>query len=114
MPLIPQEMLPHPKSLNNITLTVLLKQTRISTLHKFLTKDLCGISPACATQIIASCIGLDSEIEPSQLSSSQIAGLCQVLHSDTSIKPPVATGLSPAGEYNIRLGKIHCMIRLSI
>jgi len=41
---------------------------------------------------------------PSSISSAKIAALCQVLRDEGSIKHPASACLSPAGEYNMRLG----------
>jgi DNA topoisomerase VI subunit B len=106
MPSSPLEMLPHPRSLNHITLTNLLRQSNVTSITKFLTKDLCGISSAAATTIISHIDGLDDDDEPSSLSANKISALYQALHRNDSslIKPPSASGLSPAGVYNLRLG----------
>ena len=102
LPPLSSEILPHPKSLNNITLGNLLKETKSSTLSKFLSSDLNGISSAVANKITKD-MNIDS-YAPNSLSSSQIAALCQVLRDNEQIKPPMSSCLSPAGEYNIRLG----------
>lgn len=104
MPAITADMLPHPKSLNNITMTNLLKNSTSSTLLKFLTKELNGISPSAAQGIIESTDGLSADTNPASIPSNKIAGLCQVLKEHTAIKPPSASVLSVAGEYNMRLG----------
>ncbi len=102
MPPKPTIMLPHPRSLNNITLSNLLKTTSADTLVKCLQNDLCGISSAVAKKI-ASGLGLE-DANPAKLSSADISALIQALRDDAAIKPPSASCLSPAGEYNLRLG----------
>ena len=102
LPPLSSEILPHPKSLNNITLGNLLKETKASSLAKFLSNDLNGISSSVANKISKD-MGIDS-YTPNSLSSSQVAALCQVLRDNEQIKAPMASCLSPAGEYNIRLG----------
>jgi len=102
LPPLSSEILPHPKSLNNITLGNLLKETKASSLAKFLSNDLNGISSSVANKITKD-MGIDS-YTPNSLSSSQVAALCQVLRDNEQIKAPMASCLSPAGEYNIRLG----------
>jgi DNA topoisomerase VI subunit B len=102
MPPIATEISPHPKSLNNITLGNLLKETKCQSVAKFLYRDLSGISPSLAAKITSN---LDiADTAPSALTSSQVAALCQTLRDEKLIKPPAATCLSPAGEYNMRLG----------
>jgi hypothetical protein len=68
----------------------------------FLTKDLSSISQATANTIVK-----DTSTEnktPSSLNSSQIAALHQRLRDEKSVKDPSPNCLSPAGEYNLRLG----------
>ena len=93
---------PHPRSLNNITLANMLKETRCTSVDKFLSKDLCGVSQAVAAKMSAA-VRIESSV-PSSLSAAKIAALCQVLRDEAAIKPPSAGCLSPAGEYNMRLG----------
>ena len=93
---------PHPRSLNNITLANLLRETKSSGVVNFLAKDLSSISSAVAAKISKS-VGIESSV-PNSLSTSKIAALCQVLRDESTIKAPTATCLSPAGEYNMRLG----------
>lgn len=93
---------PHPRSLNNITLANLLSHTRAASVDKFLAKDLSGVSAAIATKI-SKAVGVDASV-PSSLSQKMVAALCQVMRDETAIKPPSASCLSPAGEYNLRLG----------
>lgn len=102
MPNPPLSVLPHPKSLNNITLSRMLKECKSKNLALFLTKELTGINAKSASAISSS-LGLDDE-DISEMTTSQIAALCQVLRDDKTIKPPSAKCLSPAGEYNLRLG----------
>ena len=47
-----------------------------------------------------------TNLTPHALTSSQVAALIQLLRDDDHIKPPSAKCLSPAGEYNMRLGKV--------
>ena len=93
---------PHPRSLNNITLTNLLRSCREATVEKFLSRDLSSISTNTAGKICRS-VGVEGA-SPENLSTAKIAALCQVLRDEGAIKPPAASCLSPAGEYNMRLG----------
>jgi DNA topoisomerase VI subunit B len=112
MPPIAQEIDPHPKSLNNITLTNLLQgqgQTHGGTsssgagsIEKFLTSELSGITSAVAARITAS-LGI-SQKPARSLQAAHVAALIQALRDEKQIKPPSAACLSPAGEYNMRLG----------
>jgi DNA topoisomerase VI subunit B len=95
----------HPKSLNNISLSHLVKNAPPGTsLAKFLATELNGISPALASRIAAN-LSLEAVSDVrSKLTPQHIAALCQTLRDEASIKPPSASCLSPAGEYNVRLG----------
>ena len=102
MPPIAGTILPHPKSLNNITLANLLRESNADSVEKFLTRDISGVSSIVASKIVTT---LEiKNCKPSALSASQVAGLSQTLRDEKQIKAPSATCLSPAGEYNMRLG----------
>ena len=96
--------MPHPRSVNHVTLGNLLRESQASKVQQFLCKDLSGVSPAVAAGICTNTSITDRS--PRNLSSSEIAALCQQLRDDKGIKDPSATCLSPAGEYNLRLGVI--------
>ncbi len=102
MPPVPEEILPHPHSLNNITLSNLLYETDQSTTARFLSKDL-NCVPMSLAQKIVSQLSLEKK-NPHKLSASEVAGLIQQLRDNKSIKPPPSQCLSQAGEYNMRLG----------
>jgi DNA topoisomerase VI subunit B len=103
MPPIASEVQPHPRSLNNISLSNLLRETRAQSVSKFLASELSGVSTAIANKISTK-LGFDN-ISPKSLPTSKVAALCQILRDDKSqIRPPLSTCLSPAGEYNMRLG----------
>lgn len=103
MPPIAQEIDPHPKSLNNITLSNLLQaQSSTITVEKFLTSALSGITSSVATRITSS-LGISQKAAKS-LQAAHVAALIQALRDERQIKPPAAVCLSPAGEYNMRLG----------
>jgi hypothetical protein len=88
--------------LNNITISNLLQSTRCTTIERFLSTDLSGISPAIASRVTDT-LGIEGKV-PKSLSSAQVAALLQLLRDEKQIRPPVFTCLSPAGEYNMRLG----------
>ena len=102
MPQKPTMMLPHPRSLNNITLANLLKNTSARSLAKCLQTDMCGISTSVAKNIVTS-LNLDNK-DIEDLKPNDISALMQSLRDDNGIKPPSSSCLSPAGEYNLRLG----------
>ena len=68
MPPIAREVQPHPKSLNHITLSRMLKETREKKLSHFLSKELSGISPGTASKLAES-IG---ESSVSSLSTAKV------------------------------------------
>mmetsp|Transcript_14145 Transcript_14145/g.21163 ORF Transcript_14145/g.21163 Transcript_14145/m.21163 type:complete len:411 (+) Transcript_14145:1065-2297(+) len=102
MPPMAETVLPHAKSLNNITMSHLLRTSYFGDMQKFLTSAVSGVQAKTASAIVTS-LGLENCL-PSDLSPSQVAALCQVLRDDVTIRPPSANCLSPAGEYNMRLG----------
>lgn len=69
---------------------------------KVLTSELSGISGPTATKVLSSLNLVD--VSPSAVSGSKVAALLQVLRDDSSIREPSSRCLSPAGEYNMRLG----------
>jgi len=87
MPPIAQEIDPHPKSLNNITLSNLLQARGGSnSLEKFLVQDLSGITPAVAARLTAS-LDLSGKLARA-LGPAQVAALIQALRDEKQIKPP--------------------------
>ena len=99
MPPLTKEVPPHPKSLNHITLSSMLRESRHKNLSKFLTHDLSGISAPVASKLI-SAVG----VTKTEMGSNKITALSQALRDEKGIKPPPSNCLSPAGEYNLRLG----------
>lgn len=104
LPPVSREIKPHPKSMNNIALSRLLQDSSCASLKQFLTTELSGISPSLAQQLAAS-VGLDGDTRTSTITSLNVAALCQVLRNNPLIRNPNSSNcLSPAGEYNLRLG----------
>lgn len=129
MPTTAREILPHPDSLNHITLNKLLMDSphtnHSNGLYKFLTTELAGISPSVALKIIQNLIvntaSNSSELEtlkvtnnthikPNSLSGKHITALSQILRDERQIKPPTHimptannyssnSCLSPVGKY---------------
>lgn len=107
MPPTAGTVLPHAKSVNNITLSALLREFALCSsaapsVDKFLCTAIAGIPPKAATTM-ADSLGIRAT-RSDKLSASQVAALCQVLRDDPHVRPPSAQCLSPAGEYNLRLG----------
>lgn len=101
MPPAAKTVLPHPLSVNHMTLSNLLHQSKESTVADALCRSLSNMTPKVAASITAAA-GISCR--PSSIASNQVAALIQLLRDDAAIKPPAASNLSPAGEYNIRLG----------
>ncbi len=102
MPPLATEINPHPHSLNNITLNGLLKNTNTPKVAQFLSRELSGVSTNVATNIVQQ-TRLENK-SPQSLSAAQVAALKQRLRDEKGIREPSALCLSPAGEYNLRLG----------
>jgi len=83
-----------------------LERSNNKTLIKFLTNDLCGISPSVARKLIDR-LGnaFDEDMGPDELDDKQTTRLVQLLRStDDLFKSPDGGCLSPLGEYNLNLG----------
>lgn len=95
-------MEPHAESLNNIVLTQLLRKSECQTLTDFLVTDISGVKRATAENIAermgwAPDAGLD-------LPNNKVSQLLQIFKDVGELTPPDAKCLSPAGQYNLRLG----------
>jgi len=107
MPATAREILPHPDSLNHITLNKLLMDcpstNHVNGLYKFLTQELAGISSSVALKIIQNLItntasnvseaetlkiANGTHIKPNSLTGKHITALSQILRDERSIKPP--------------------------
>lgn len=106
MPPMAREILPHPNSLNHITLTRLIQESRYyqKSLSMFLMHELSGINNLTAEKIIRTLVetSLDVgskastgtgtlskyDVIPSQLTSKNITALSQLLRDESSIKQP--------------------------
>ena len=106
MPTQAKEVKHHPSSVNNLLIQQLLERTKHTTLIKFLTSDLSGISPSVGKKLIER-LGkaFDEDMGPDELDDKQITRLVQVLRSTNDLfRNPDGNCLSPAGEYNLNLG----------
>ena len=102
MPRPPQEARHHPASVDLELLKRLLEGTKAATMLKFLSKDFDCVSKDLAQRILAE-LREDEDADPRELPPKQVVRLHQLLH-DVKIPNPRGDHLSPAGEYNLRLG----------
>jgi DNA topoisomerase VI subunit B len=108
IPRIPTEVKHHPSALNELLCHTLIdnmkRKTATATLLSFLTSGLQGIDRSLATRLITE---LGSPFSPAMLLSDmndkQVRELTRLL-GKASVEPPSGQCLSPAGEYNLRLG----------
>ncbi|KAL0026624.1 hypothetical protein WJX77_011706 [Trebouxia sp. C0004] len=104
MPPPPQEVKHHPASVDLELVKRLAATTATSNLQSFLFKEFSCISKEYAGRLIDEMrSGADVETRPGELDSKQITRLHQLLH-EAKFKEPDGSHLSPAGEYNLRLG----------
>lgn len=105
MPATPQIMLPHPHSLNHITFSKLLSECKPQELlSKVLLRELCCISSSVIGKLFQLAEIADS-VTVGQMNASMITRLLQAFRQDNlGIRQPSVSCLSPAGEYNLRLG----------
>eukprot|EP00984_Skeletonema_dohrnii_P000714 scaffold212_cov108-Skeletonema_dohrnii-CCMP3373.AAC.11 len=106
MPAQAREVKHHPSSVNNLLIQQLLERTRSTTLLKFLTSDLSGITAAVGKKLIDRLgSSFDADMGPDEMDDKQITRLVQMLRStDNLFKSPDGGCLSPLGEYNLNLG----------
>eukprot|EP00466_Bigelowiella_natans_P021015 jgi/Bigna1/53298/estExt_Genewise1Plus.C_170152 len=104
-PPLPTEVKHHPSSVNNLIVESLINHARGgTTLVSLLTRQLSCISKPHALRLIEE-LGpsFDKDAHVHELSKRQIQQLTSLLR-DAKFKAPDGKCLSPAGEYNIRLG----------
>ena len=95
----------HPNSVNNLLVQTLIHRTRQKHLLGLLTKELSAVTPQLARRIIATLGGDFSEkMALSELEGQHVTLLVQTLRDVSLFKAPDGGCLSPAGEYNLRLG----------
>ena len=96
----------HPSSVDNLLVERLIHETSEKKLGRFLSREFSNISPQLATRLISE---LGDDFAPSTpiqaLSKQQIHRLTTLL-KEAKFDRPSADCLSPAGEYNLRLGII--------
>lgn len=104
MPPLPKLVKYHPSSVDNLLVQSLVDRTSINTFKAFLCKEFSNIKKSTAEEIILSLgSSYDENMDPHDLSQSQIHRLTQVLRR-SNVPPPSGNCLSGAGEYNLRLG----------
>jgi DNA topoisomerase-6 subunit B len=102
MPPYPKEIKYHPSSIDLVTLKQLSADSRNKTLVKFLSRDLSCVTKSLAERL-ATELGLDADMQLSQLSDNEMMRLLQ-LFREAKFETPDGKCLSPAGEYNLMLG----------
>ncbi|GLE00235.1 hypothetical protein PINS_up008962 [Pythium insidiosum] len=104
MPPPAQEVKHHPSALNDLLLKQLIVTSRHSKLLEFFTHELSSIDKRLAERLIVE-LGspFDRSTAVKALSSKQIHQLVQFF-KQVHFKQPDGKWLSPAGEYNLRLG----------
>ncbi|CAM9660593.1 unnamed protein product, partial [Ectocarpus sp. 13 AM-2016] len=105
MPPLAYEVKHHPGSVNNLLVQQLIHRTKCKDLAGFLMKDLSSIDRPLSERIIAELgEGFHPKMHPSELTVKMVSRLTQMLRDVKRFKPPDGACLSPAGEYNLRLG----------
>jgi DNA topoisomerase VI B subunit len=106
LPRLAAEVKHPPSSVQNLLVETLIRQTRARTLKQFLNKEFSCISAPHAARLIKELgrgFAVDMDVE--ELQKKQIHQLTQLL-KEAKFKKPSGDCLSPAGEYNLRLGII--------
>jgi len=105
MPPPPVEVKHHPESIDNLLVEQLIHHSKQSKLKLFLKNSFSGISASLADRVIAEL--QDSSLTPDtdvhSLSKKNIHQIVSLLKA-MKFAPPDGSCLSPAGEYNLRLG----------
>lgn len=104
MPPPPQATKHHPSSADLEILKRLVAATPSPTLSAFLCREFACVSRELAGRIIGEMrAGADKAMAPAELDNRQLLRLHQLLH-EVRFPDPDGAHLSPAGEYNLRLG----------
>jgi len=104
MPPAPKATKHHPSSTDLEILKRLAASTSASTLSAFLCREFACVSRDLAGRIIDEMrAGADPHMSPEELDQRQLLRLHQLLH-EVRFPDPDGAHLSPAGEYNLRLG----------
>ena len=106
MPPVPKETMYHPSAVDLHVLRKLSSESHSKTLLNFFMKEFEGIGKGHAERLICE-LGEDFEEKsnPTKLTNTQLMQVHN-LFSEAKFDPPRGDTLSPAGEYNLRLGII--------
>ena len=113
MPSPPTTTKHHPSAANEDQLLIktLLSQTREKTLLGFLNKEFTSIGKDHASRLVKELgKGFDPTMSPKDVSETQATRIQQLL-SYARFTVPSGDCLSPAGEYNLRLGIMKELVR---
>ncbi|GIL73715.1 hypothetical protein Vretimale_5397 [Volvox reticuliferus] len=104
MPPPPRATKHHPSSVDLELVKRLIAATDTKTLTAFLRKEFACVSHALAERLVGEMqAGVEGDMNPRQLTDKQVVRLHQLLH-EVRFYDPKGDHLSPAGEYNLRLG----------
>ncbi|KAG2447229.1 hypothetical protein HYH02_007969 [Chlamydomonas schloesseri] len=94
----------HPSSVDLELVKRLLRATPAKTLTAFLQKEFDRVDKSLAARVVDEMqAGVEGDMSPKDLDEKQIVRLHQLLH-EIRFGDPTGKHLSPAGEYNLRLG----------
>jgi len=102
VPPVPKEVPPHPYGLELGELAYRLKASTKPTVLELLQKDLAGVSPRAAREILERS-GLSSKTAPSDVHSEELEKLLTAMH-EVPLVAPTAESLSPIGPMLIKRG----------
>ncbi|KAL0222550.1 hypothetical protein RCL1_002404 [Eukaryota sp. TZLM3-RCL] len=102
VPPAPSTVKHHPQSVHLILVKQLLHDTQNKTLKKFLMNEFQCVNSSLADGLLNE-LSLDPNTLLSSLNDSDVASLVR-LFTQVKVPPPMGDCLSPAGEYNLRLG----------
>lgn len=106
MPATPSETAYHPSAVDLELIRTLARRTRCPTLRSFLCKEFICVDSQLADRLVREVAnGVTSGMDPKQLSAAQSMALHR-LFREAKFEAPPADCLSPAGEYNMRLGVV--------
>mmetsp|Transcript_25575 Transcript_25575/g.65865 ORF Transcript_25575/g.65865 Transcript_25575/m.65865 type:complete len:665 (+) Transcript_25575:305-2299(+) len=104
MPLPPPEIKHHPSAVDLELIKRLVAVTKYTNLQNFLANEFSQISKSHAARLIEEMrSGVSIKTAPRELDERQIVRMHQLLH-EARFSDPDSKHLSPAGEYNLRLG----------
>lgn len=104
MPPPPKATKHHPSSVDLELVKRLLAETKATSLGAFLAREFDQVSKALAGRLVSEMRGgVTAATEPKSITPQQAVRLHQLLH-EVRFADPSGSHLSPAGEYNLRLG----------